>query len=806
MHIRRLTSTGLLALAIVSGGLALGASPALAGTGYGPVSGQFGAAGSGDGEFSGPAGIAVDNDPASPSEGDVYVADSGNGRVQKFSAAGDYISQFDGSEAPGGPIRSPLGVAVDPSNGNVWVSGEDGEGKVYEFSAEGKYAGVELTGTPASAPITGEKTLYAPAGVAVDPSNGDIYVADYHYHVVDVFTSAGAYVSQFSTGALAVTGVAIGSTGNLYVTGSDVEGGAEGGLQQFSSAGTLEAKLADNGSDWALVVDPASGEVYVAGGFGGPLQAFQGGELIYEFGPSKDLGLAVSSSGTIYTTDDETNEVKLFAPGATAPEPKTETAQVKGVEVTLDGELLGGESSYYFAYNTNGTCKGAGKTPEAAASGAVKESAQPEELEPNAKYTFCIAARNEYGPEFGAPASFETEASPPLVKGEVSASLVSREAASLAARVNPEKQETTCAFEYGESEPYTKTACEQADLGSGFGPQPASLRITGLNPGGSYHYRVVAGNATGETTPSEGAGVFYTLANPPIALTGKAAAVSRDGARIAGEVNPDAQNPNGETSYYFQYGTSGFYGSQTPQPAGVAGQGSKNVSESAELSGLEAGTTYHYRIVASNDYASVAGDAPHEPQVVYGQDKTFTTLGTPPALGVPTVSEVSQTGASIVATLDPEGLPTHWELRLGDTPGALSAQEGGNLSGSATQTLTVNVGPFAAGSVHYYQLLAYNADGAVQSEEGSFATLPATAGQSQAAPAFPLLALPEIAFPAEEAGQSTVTGKALTRAQKLSAALAKCRKKTAKSRRAACEKQAHRKYGPKTKTKSKKRK
>src|SRR5450830_1404954 len=102
MRGHRLRRAGLLALCVLTGGLALCSSPALAGVGHGLVTGEFGTAGSLEGQFSRAFGVAVDDDPTSPSQGDVYVADESNGRVQKFTAAGAYISQFNGSEAPNG--------------------------------------------------------------------------------------------------------------------------------------------------------------------------------------------------------------------------------------------------------------------------------------------------------------------------------------------------------------------------------------------------------------------------------------------------------------------------------------------------------------------------------------------------------------------------------------------------------------------------------------------------------------------------------------------------------------------------------
>src|SRR5580700_2147898 len=78
--------------------LALAATPALAGEGYG-VTTTFGTAGAGNGEFSGPAGVAVNQ-----SSEDVYVVDKGNNRVEYFNSTGTtYIGEFNGTEIDGAP-------------------------------------------------------------------------------------------------------------------------------------------------------------------------------------------------------------------------------------------------------------------------------------------------------------------------------------------------------------------------------------------------------------------------------------------------------------------------------------------------------------------------------------------------------------------------------------------------------------------------------------------------------------------------------------------------------------------------------
>jgi hypothetical protein len=106
------------------------------------------------------------------------------------------------------------------------------------------------------------------------------------------------------------------------------------------------------------------------------------------------------------------------------------------------------------------------------------------------------------------------------------------------------------------------------------------------------------------------------LAARPEAVTGGAANVTFNSARVNGSADPNGT----ATNYYFQYGTTIAYGTQTsPLPAG---KGGKPVHVSVDLSGLAPATRYHYRIVAHN-----AAN-----QTALGKDRTFTTRRQP--LGV----------------------------------------------------------------------------------------------------------------------------------------------------------------------------
>jgi hypothetical protein len=108
-------------------------------------------------------------------------------------------------------------------------------------------------------------------------------------------------------------------------------------------------------------------------------------------------------------------------------------------------------------------------------------------------------------------------------------------------------------------------------------------------------------------------GASATAAGPPTATTGPAVSLTSSSANVSGTVNPNGQ----ETTYSFQYGTTTAYGFQTNSQS--AGAGTQDQVVSGTLTGLASGTTYHYRLIATNASGTTVG-----------ADMTFTTLGSPP--------------------------------------------------------------------------------------------------------------------------------------------------------------------------------
>jgi Ca2+-binding RTX toxin-like protein len=100
---------------------------------------------------------------------------------------------------------------------------------------------------------------------------------------------------------------------------------------------------------------------------------------------------------------------------------------------------------------------------------------------------------------------------------------------------------------------------------------------------------------------------------PPVVTTGVSSGVRENVATVAGSVNPAGN----AATYWFEYGPTTSYGSQTTEEAAGGGVSESNVSR--DLTGLAPGTTYHYRLAAKHGSGSP----------VYGQNRTFTTSAAP---------------------------------------------------------------------------------------------------------------------------------------------------------------------------------
>ena len=194
---------------------------------------------------------------------------------------------------------------------------------------------------------------------------------------------------------------------------------------------------------------------------------------------------------------------------------------------------------------------------------------------------------------------------PPVVTTNA-ATYIASYSARLNGSVDPHGLTTTVYFQYGRTINYGLTTAIQSKTGNTY--QSVSAPIGGLTASATYHFRIVAHNSAGTRYGADR--TFTTLAPTgfPVVMTNPATLVARFSATLNGSVDPHGLT----TAVYFQYGTTISYGLTTAIQT-KTGNAYQNVA--ANISGLAASTTYHFRIVATNS----AGTR-------YGADRTLTTL------------------------------------------------------------------------------------------------------------------------------------------------------------------------------------
>ena len=112
------------------------------------------------GTGSGPGNLAAPNATATDSAGNVWVADTGHNRVQEFNSKGEFVQQFGAAGTGNGQFTSMRDLAINQSTGNVYVAAAN---RVQEFNSKGEYL------RQWGAEGTGNGQFEALAGVAIDP-------------------------------------------------------------------------------------------------------------------------------------------------------------------------------------------------------------------------------------------------------------------------------------------------------------------------------------------------------------------------------------------------------------------------------------------------------------------------------------------------------------------------------------------------------------------------------------------------------------------------------------------------------------
>lgn len=164
----------------------------------------WGSPGSGDGRFEVPGAIAISED------GLIYVADQRRQDVQIFSTGGKFLGVLGTEEQ----FKAPVGLAVDEV-GNIWVS-DQVLNQVQKLTPEGKVLAV-------TTPRNTDNRLRRPVGLAIDP-DGRLFVADPAKNEIEMFDEMGNSLAAWNGKDVSVfpfeglNALATDNDGNLYVS------------------------------------------------------------------------------------------------------------------------------------------------------------------------------------------------------------------------------------------------------------------------------------------------------------------------------------------------------------------------------------------------------------------------------------------------------------------------------------------------------------------------------------------------------------------------------------------------------------
>ncbi|HWA54403.1 MAG TPA: hypothetical protein VG816_09550 [Solirubrobacterales bacterium] len=487
--------------------------------------------------------------------------------------------------------------------------------------------------TQPSIGLTGQ----VPGGVAIDQSTQKIYVAELSRNLSRI---AAGLVEQLSPAGQPTANSPFGTGGQDFFVAVAVDAATHGiyayqteapntpvgpvgtpKVSAFSSTGVLGSSFAPANSVAETIAVDSAGRLVFPNGVDGSVQimsssgatqasitcaACPGGAF------TTPQAVALDSAGKLYVVDSSgSGRVLRFSPSGSSYAYESTLQSGRGaVAVAVDlangnvfvGDLTGG-TYHVVAYDSAGS-----EFDDFAAGAATKSMIEPVsgQLAVNST-THELYLSNPGG---GNLQLFEPIASIPAPTAAVMApSPVGQVTATLKATVNPNGHVlTSCAFEYTDQVDFLANGYANAKdapcpaVVGGSASTGLSASVTGLTPGTSYDYRITVESHGG--TAESGDQSFQTLPPlPPEATTGAATSVTKNGASLGGTLNPKGGTiSNCHFEYVSQaaFQANGFAGASS-KACTTTPSGNTPVAIATKVSGLEAGTAYRFRAVATNN-------------------------------------------------------------------------------------------------------------------------------------------------------------------------------------------------------------
>jgi hypothetical protein len=200
-------------------------------------------------------------------------------------------------------------------------------------------------------------------------------------------------------------------------------------------------------------------------------------------------------------------------------------------------------------------------------------------------------------------------------------------------------------------------------------------------------------------------------ASAPTAKTGSATLIKENSALLHGTVNPNGAS----TTYYFQVGLTSSYGAATAPVSAGAGVRAKGVSR--PVGALVQGTTYHYRLVATNEFGTTVGG-----------DHAFKTTGhAPPGAVTGAAIRLATNSATLVGAVFPGSETTNWFFQWGTSTAYAAQTTAQKLAPSTTAQLALSSlqGLVSPGTIYHFRLVASHPGSATSfGADATFMTFP----------------------------------------------------------------------------------
>jgi len=379
---------------------------------------EFGEEGFGNGQLSQPYDAAVD------AEGNVWITDTGNNRVQKFNPKGEYLSQFGKEGAGNGEFKSPKGIAIE-SEGNIWVV-DSGNNRVQKFNSKGEYLSQ-----------FGEKGSEAgqfnfPTGIAFDGADRP-FIVDTGNNRVEKFNGSFKFLSQFGKEGTgngefkSPQGIEIDAGGRMWIadTGNNrvqrFAASTSNYTSQFGEKGAGDGKfespigIASDFQERVWVVDSGNNRVE-------KFDYKAGNEFLDKIGTAGSgvgqlnapAGVVSPAAKKLLVVDAGNNRVEDWTVKAEAPTSASSPASdIKANSATLHATLNpeAFATTYYFEWGlTTSYGNQVPIPPESIGSGL--SNLQVEQaisgLSQSTVYHFTVVAESEAGTSYGKDRTFKT--------------------------------------------------------------------------------------------------------------------------------------------------------------------------------------------------------------------------------------------------------------------------------------------------------------------------------------------------------------------------------------------------------------